>query len=127
MKMEFIGDSFMDGIDTTNPFSYNGYVIGKPFNLVQLINRYGKQIIPDCLGIYHLFYNDQLVYIGMSKNIRGRLLCHLRDNDMEFQYCLWFVADMLKDNCSISDVLKIEHKMIKTFKPVLNSVHANCR
>ena len=63
----------------------------------------------------------------MSKNLNGRLLCHLKDKDMEFNNVLWFCASEWKKDATISEVLKIEHKMIKKYKPVLNSVYANCR
>jgi excinuclease UvrABC nuclease subunit len=124
----FIGQDILKDIPISDiPFVVDVNIIGYPFSLSDLINQYGKEIIPDCLGIYHLFYYDQLVYVGMSKNLRGRLLCHLRDADMVFHNVLWFCANMWKENATIEDVLRIEHKMIKKYKPVLNSVHANCR
>ena len=124
----YIGQQYLEDIDKAeNPFVVDGVIIGLPFNLQMLVNKYGKTIVPNCLGIYHLFYNDQLVYIGMSKNIRGRLLCHLKDKDMPFNNVLWFCMDILRENPSIEETLQIEHNMIKKFKPALNSVHANCR
>jgi excinuclease UvrABC nuclease subunit len=124
----YIGQEFLEDIDKAeNPYIVDGDIIGLPFNLQMLVNKYGKKAIPDCLGIYHLFYNDQLVYIGMSKNIRGRLLCHLKDKDMPFNNVLWFCACLSDSMKTIEDVLRIEHNMIKRFKPALNSVHANCR
>ena len=123
----FIGIEYLEGIEMSNDFTVDGVVIGKPFNLQMVVSRFGKEIIPNCLGIYHLFYKDQLIYIGMSKNIRGRLLQHLKDKDMPFNNCLWFCADMWREDATIEDVLKLEYIMIKKFKPVLNSVHANCR
>jgi excinuclease UvrABC nuclease subunit len=128
MENEFIGFKDFPNIKTRKiPFISDNQIIGMPFNLESLILNYGKQLIPSNLGIYHLFYEDQLIYIGMSKNIRGRLLQHLKDKDMPFNYCLWFVAERWKENATISDVLKIEYKMIKKYKPILNSIHANCR
>lgn len=124
----FIGEDILKDIPTSNsPFIVDGNIIGIPFSLSHLVNKYGKEVIPNCLGIYHLFYYDQLVYVGMSKNLRGRLLGHLKDSDMVFHNVLWFCANMWKDNTTIEDVLKIEYKMIKKYKPVLNSVHTNCR
>lgn len=124
---DFIGIEYLECIEMSNDFIVDGKVIGKPFNLQMVLSRFGKEIIPNCLGIYHLFYKDQLIYIGMSKNIRGRLLQHLKDKDMPFNSCLWFCAHMWREDATIEDVLRIEYKMIKKFKPVLNSVHANCR
>lgn len=124
---EFIFDSVLEGIGRSSPFICNGKVIGKPFNLDQLVNKYGKEAIPDKLGIYHLFYHDQLVYIGMSKSIRKRLMQHLGDDDMPFNNVLWFCAEHWRQNATIADVLKVEYRLIKYFKPVLNGTGANCR
>ena len=126
--MDFIGKKELEGIELSSPYVVDGNVIGHPFNLEQVIARFGKEIIPDELGIYHLFYKDQLVYIGMSKSIRGRLRQHLKDKDMPFTNVLWFCSSMMRDGgIDIAETLDIEYKMIKKFKPVLNSMHANCR
>ena len=125
---KYIGQEYLEDIDKAeNPFVVDGVIIGLPFNLQMVVNKYGKTVVPNCLGIYHLFYNDQLVYIGMSKNLRGRLLCHLKDKDMPFNNVLWFCMDILRENPSIEETLQIEHNMIKKFKPALNCTHANCR
>jgi predicted GIY-YIG superfamily endonuclease len=105
------------------PYMYNGEIIGHPFNLSQTIDTLGKDIIPNVLGIYHLFYKDMLVYIGMSKNLRGRLMQHLKDEGKVFQNVLWFSCE----DKTIEQVLNIEYNMIKTFKPSLNLTHANAR
>ena len=124
----FVGDTYMKHVRRAeNPFIVDGKVIGLPFNLSDVVQQFGKDFIPDELGIYHLFYNDQLVYIGMSKRIRGRLLCHLKDNDMVFNNCLWWVASLCDKEHTIQTILEVEYKMIKKFKPVLNSMHTNCR
>jgi len=113
-----IGSELLKNIDTIK-FFYKNELIGTPFNLNQLISYYGKNIIPTKKGIYHLFYKDCLVYIGMSKNIKTRLLGHLRDPDMVFDYCIWFCMV----NYSIEEILNCEKNMIKKFKPSLNSFH----
>jgi excinuclease UvrABC nuclease subunit len=102
---------------------YNGEIIGHPFNLSQTIDTLGKDIIPNVMGIYHLFYKDMLVYIGMSKNLRGRLMQHLKDESKVFQNVLWFSCE----DKTIDQVLNIEYNMIKKFKPSLNLTHANAR
>jgi len=124
---EFIGESILKGIKKSKPFVVDGEEIGTPFNLAQTVAKYGNEIVPDELGIFHLFYEDQLVYVGMSKSIRGRLKQHLKDDDMPFNNVLWFCAESFKKGATIADVLKLEYKMIKKFKPVLNSMGANCR
>lgn len=105
------------------PYKYNGEIIGHPFNLAQTIDSFGKDIIPNVMGIYHLFYKDMLVYIGMSKNLRGRLMQHLKDENKVFHNVLWFCCE----DKTIDQVLNIEYNMIKKFKPSLNLTHANAR
>jgi hypothetical protein len=107
----------------SEPFVVNGIIVGYPFNLIDSISMFGKEFIPDVQGIYHLFYKDMLVYVGMSRNLRGRLLQHLKDESMVFQNVLWFC---LKDK-KIEEILELEYKMIKKFKPSLNLTYANCR
>ncbi len=116
--MEYIGKELLKGISKSNPFIVDGNVIGVPFNLDQVYYLFGKEIIPDKLGIYHLFYKDQLVYIGMSKSIRRRLIEHLRDKDMLFDDVLWFCSKRWKQDDTIEETLRIKYKMIEKHKPV---------
>ena len=127
--MEFTYTNPLEGIEHCSPFISDGVVIGTPFFLNQLVHRFGREIIPDELGIYHLFYHDQLIYIGMAKNLQNRLMGHLKDPDMPFNGCLWFVASQWKEDATIADVLKIEYRMIKKHRPVLNErglSHISC-
>ena len=64
-----------------------------------------------------------LVYVGMSTNLRGRLLQHLRDESKVFHNVLWFCCQ----DKTIEEVLELEYIMIKKFKPSLNLTHANAR
>jgi hypothetical protein len=107
----------------SEPYVRNGKIVGYPFNLNDAIAAFGKEIIPDVQGIYHLFYKDMLVYVGMSKNLRGRLLQHLKDESMVFQNVLWFCLE--KEG--IEEVLEYEYRIIKKLKPSLNITHANTR
>lgn len=116
-----IAQEYLQDVRISEPFIYNNEIIGYPFNLNDLINKWGKDIIPDKMGIYKLFYNNHLVYIGMSRKLRGRLLCHLKDNDKPFNGCLWFVTD----DKTIEQTLLIEKNMINKFKPSLNLTYAN--
>jgi excinuclease UvrABC nuclease subunit len=102
-----------------NPFIHNNLIIGYPFSIEQLYNNTGKILMPKEQGIYHLFKDDELVYIGMSKNICNRLLDHLRDEKKEFNYGLWFV---LKDK-SMNAIYQIEKNLIKYWKPKYNQTH----
>jgi hypothetical protein len=98
------------------PYIYKGFTIGYPFDLTVALSSWGKDIIPSEQGIYHLFYKGNLVYIGMSKSLRGRLLYHVNDVDKVFDAVLWFT---MKDK-SLEDILTIETNMIKKFTPALN-------
>jgi excinuclease UvrABC nuclease subunit len=128
MSSTFIGNEFMEDIQhASEPFTVDGRTIGLPFNLEQAVTKFGYEIIPDELGIYHLFYENQLVYIGMSKRMRGRLKTHLKDKNMPFNNVLWFCASEMSGDVTVEDIMRIEHKMIKKFMPALNLEHANCR
>ena len=72
------------------PFIHNDKEVGYPFNLNTAVNMFGKNVIPEDQGIYHLFHKGRLVYVGMSKNLRGRLLYHLKDDEKVFDAVLWF-------------------------------------
>jgi hypothetical protein len=98
------------------PHRHKEVDIAYPFDLQVAVDIFGKEIIPDILGIYHLFYKGRLVYIGMSKNLRGRLLYHLKDPEKVFDAVLWFDC---KDR-SLENVLTIEANMIRHFVPPLN-------
>lgn len=104
-------------------FVYDGIKVGTPFDLEQAVAVYGRDVIPNKLGIYHLFLEDRLVYIGMSKNLQGRLMYHLKDKSMIFNYCLWFCADVF--GYTLEDVLRLERNMIKTHCPPLNTQYVS--
>ena len=101
------------------PFYFKDLLIGYPFSVEQLYNNTGKILMPREQGIYHLFKDDELVYIGMSKNICNRLLDHLRDEKKDFNYCLWFV---IKEK-TVDEIFQIEKRMINYWKPKYNQRH----
>ena len=100
------------------PFTHNGVEVGRPYCLASVLGTYGIEALPTNVGIYHLFFEGRLVYIGMSKNLRKRLVYHFKDKDMIFDGVLHFVMDEPK--YSLEDVLRYESKMIKIHKPPLN-------
>ena len=63
--MEFIGEDLLEGYRELAPFVVDGETIGVPFNLQQLVDAYGKVIRP--IGYIPFVFEDQLVYVGMSK------------------------------------------------------------
>ena len=117
---QYIGEFLSKDFTSNKPFIVNEQVIGYPFNLKTFIKCFEKYFIPDCLGIYHLFNDDKLVYIGMSKNIRKRLIEHLRDDAKVFNNVLWFCTG----ERTIDKVFEIERNMIKYHNPILNIQHS---
>jgi hypothetical protein len=111
----FIGDE-LDLIRGKPFYSHTGQLIGYPFDLVDLISKYTSDILPEGLGVYHLFYQDELVYVGMSKCVKKRLLEHLRCLDMVFDQVLWFMTP----DRTVKEVLDIERRLIKLWNPKLN-------
>ena len=101
------------------PFKHNDKEVGYPFDLKTAIDVFGKEVVPEVQGIYHLFYKGRLVYVGMSKNLRGRLLYHLKDPEKVFDAVLWFKME----DRSIDEILDFERKMIKHHVPPLNLEH----
>lgn len=108
---------------SSNPFIHKGVVIGHPFSIADIVERDLKCILPEESGIYHLFSDDVLVYIGMSKNLKNRLLGHYRDGSMEFDNILYFCAS--DANKTLKQIFNIEKNMIKYFKPFYNEAYLN--
>jgi hypothetical protein len=80
----------------------------KSFNL----NKLGKIDYKTCT-IYHLFFDDVLVYVGQTVDLRGRLQAHRADKK-KFDSVTYF-------NCPYEDKDKVELEQIKLYKPILNS------
>lgn len=64
--------------------------------------------------IYFLFYQNELTYIGQSKNVVARVA--------------WHLAYMLIDNvriieCSADKLKHYEERLIRIFKPKVNVIH----
>jgi hypothetical protein len=62
-------------------------------------------------GVYFLFKEKTLVYIGQSVSIPSRILSHKKDKDFDE---VWFYAFN-------GDIEAMEEKMIEAFRPSLNS------
>lgn len=74
---------------------------------------------PETIGIYHLFLNGILVYVGFSRNIKNRLKNHYQDKNKPFDAVLWFTGLDL----TIEGWLKFERDCIKYWSPSLNKNH----
>jgi len=74
---------------------------------------YEKDLNNQSSGIYFLYMNDVIIYIGSAKNIYKRVASHIYSNS--------FVFDGIKYlNCDISEMFDLEKEFILRNKPVLN-------
>lgn len=62
-------------------------------------------------GVYFLFQDGKMVYIGQSRNVERRISTHNIDHDS------YRVIP-----CAIADLLRYERRLINYFKPPLNGV-----
>ncbi len=87
-----------------------------PFSLpfVSLINY--KQL-PEASGIYFVTSNDEILYIGISTNIRNRWVGHHRKSELNIYNDVKIHWYLLDDKKALPE---LEAKLIKTLKPKLN-------
>jgi len=71
-------------------------------------------------GIYFLFKDDELVYVGKSENILGRIGTHTKEKQGLFDHYAYFVTD--------GDIGRLEAEYIHKYDPILNVGHdwLNC-
>lgn len=67
-------------------------------------------------GLYFLYLGDDLVYIGKSNNIRGRLIQHIDAGDKDFDSWSYFEMD-------VPSCIQAERELIQRFRPKYNLVH----
>jgi hypothetical protein len=75
-------------------------------------------------GLYKLYYNNQVVYVGMSKtNVFNRITDHFNDEDKIFD------SFSFKSYLDLSDraLEQIEADVIKKLRPKYNKTHNNDR
>jgi len=104
-------------------FRHHGKVIGHPLSLADLIKNDLKRVIPNKEGVYYLFNKGELVYIGISNNIRKRLFQHYKEKLKDFDNVLWFCSDRFKNDRN--KLIKLEKNLIKYYKPIYNIHHSN--
>ena len=81
----------------------------KPYSLLNVKN------MPSVVGVYLLLTATGYVnYVGMSSNLRSRLLQHLRDGDIPAQQ---FVVYQIK---SVEAAARLECELIERFQPYYN-------
>lgn len=69
-------------------------------------------------GIYFLFLDEELVYIGQSLNVHARVGHHYRDSRKTFNRWTFIPAKR-------EDLDRHERRLIRRFKPRLNTTHVN--
>jgi len=105
--------------------SYNG----KPFYIYPFLIDINTLLIqknhcPD-VGLYYLFNNGEIVYIGASKhNIQGRILSHLNDKIFD-SYFIFTCKDEndLINNELLNKCILSEAYLIKQLTPKYNSLN----
>jgi len=101
------------------PLIHDGEIIGYPYCIETAVQIFGKEVISERHGIYQLFYKESMVYVGMSKNLRKRILYHIQDKDKIFDAAMIFPLP----EYSLKEILDIEACMIKHYTPSLNVSH----
>lgn len=97
----------------------------EPFKL-PFVTFKQKQNLPSISGIYYILnrFNNDIIYIGQSKNIRSRWTEHHRS------YEIGMIDYMYQDGriiiaweeCSQNLLLEIEKQRIKALKPIINGL-----
>lgn len=80
------------------------------YNDELIVNK--KNINNELVGIYFLFKNEKIVYIGQSKKIFNRIISHCYSKDFDsFTYI----------ECKENELNELEFEFIAKHKPELNS------
>ena len=67
--------------------------------------------------IYALIRNNEIVYIGQSKQILSRISAHLAS---EKEFDSWSIVENLGEYCTAGELNRLEKKYIRKFIPVYN-------
>lgn len=86
---------------------------------IELLSFYSKiDLVHEGLGIYFLFEGKSLVYIGSSKNVRKRIMCHIREMRIKFSHIFWIESDLKSNRYQ---TYCHEKHLIKKHKPAFNA------
>lgn len=77
------------------------------------------EVIGDICGVYFLTHNREIVYIGMSTNIRNRIKQHIKQGEKIFDGFSFI-------ECGKRELYWRESKYINKFKPKYNKVIPSC-
>lgn len=69
-------------------------------------------------GIYFMYMDEELVYIGQSINISSRIINHYRENTKVFNKVFFIKVDA-------DSLLSVERDLIKKFNPKYNKTNGN--
>lgn len=111
-----IGDKYTYNVSTR--FGV-GKIITQPFNLDNLINHVGWDVIPTESGWYFLYKDNDLVYVGMSMNLQVRLQSHCA-SDIDFDKCSFVLSGQVKNDLTCQEITEIEYEIIDQLRPALN-------
>lgn len=90
------------------------YPYGKPLDHDQVMNLSGA--VPESLsGVYFLIRNDEVVYVGKSKNMLNRIQDHIANPEKVFNRFTFFPTHP-------SSAMAVESYYISLFRPRLNAV-----
>jgi excinuclease UvrABC nuclease subunit len=83
----------------------------------ELLTRLTKRRVNKVIGIYLLFQDDEIVYIGQSKNVGHRVYTHLAKGKKRFNHCAVYDCSHLPQ----SEINCLEAKFIIDLVPKYNA------
>jgi hypothetical protein len=94
-----------------------GYLEGVTYELFELIENKLQELLRGHSGIYVLYKNDNIYYIGLAKSLHGRIKDHLKDRHQN----RWnkFSLYVVKRTTFLRD---IESLMVRLVKPKGNQL-----
>ena len=105
-------------IDSTKPIMCSGFVPAgaRLLSLAALRRSRAVDELAARSGVYFLWNDRDLVYIGSSEQIRLRVKNHLRKGRIQFNYATFLAIDF-------PWYLSVEAAYIVAYMPVSNSMH----
>jgi len=94
-----------------------------PTKIENLQHAILNRSIPQCAGVYFIWQNAELIYIGQSGNLRMRVAeddCHLYTSDPLKKYFNYVECDSKKD------AKNLETALIKELVPSITTLKNNC-
>lgn len=90
----------------------------------EIISQLSKDRISKIVGIYFLYQNDDIVYVGQSQNVGQRVYSHLAKGEKDFSHCAVYGCSEL----SQQEMDNLEARFILELSPRYNgSIPANSK